>query len=75
MLNDLSGNVSVDQIPVTAATGCLLKFIRSFEACASYNNIQLLFTDADGPAFEQLSRSDWDPVEIITMETRIPLIS
>ena len=75
MLNNLSGNISVDQIPVTAATGCLLKFIRSFETCASYKDIQLLLTDADGPAFEQLSRSDWDPVEIITMETRIPLIS
>ena len=75
MVNDLSGDISVDQIPVTAATGCLLNFIRSLEACKSDEDIQLLFTDADGPAFEQLiSNSDWDPVEIITMENRNILV-
>ena len=76
MLNDLSGDISVDQIPVTAATGCLLNFIRSLEACKRDEDIQLLFTDADGPAFEQLiSSSDWDPVETITMKNRNILIN
>ena len=64
MVNNLSGDISVDQIPVTAAPGRLPNFIRSFEACKRDEDIQLLFTDADGPAFEQLiSSSDWDPVE------------
>ena len=40
------------------------------------NEDNWLFTDADGPAFEQfISSSDWDPVKIITMEKRNILIN
>ena len=76
IINDLLGDISVDQIPVTGATGCLLNFIRSLEACKNDEDIQLLFTDANGPALEQLiSSSDWDPVEVITVENRTTLIN
>ena len=44
MVNGLSGDTSVIQVPVTAATGCLLNFIRSIEACKKDEDIQLLFT-------------------------------
>ena len=40
MVNGPSGDISVDQIPVTPATGCLLNFIRSLEACKSDEDIQ-----------------------------------
>ena len=33
MVTDLPGDISVDQIPITAATGCLLNFMRSLEDC------------------------------------------
>ena len=76
MVNDLLGDISVDQVPVAGATGCLLNFIRSLEACKNDEDIQLLFTDANGPALEQLiSSSDWDPVEVITVENRTILIN
>ena len=76
MINDLSGDISVDQIPVTAATGCLLNFITSLETCKSDEDIQLLFTGADRPAFKQLISSlDWAPVKIIIMENRNILIN
>ena len=59
IVSDLSGDISEDQIPVTAAAGCKLNFIRSLEACKNDEDIQLLFTDADEPALEQLlSNSD-----------------
>ena len=41
MVNVLSGEISVIQVPVT---GCLLNFIRSLEACKKDEDIQLLFT-------------------------------
>ena len=76
MVNDLSGDILVDQIPDTLATGCLLNLIGSLEACKNDEDIQLLFTNADGPAFEQLiSSSDWGPVEVITMKNRNTLIN
>ena len=76
MVNDLSGDILVDQIPDTVATGCLLNLIGSLEACKNDEDIQLLFTNADGPAFEQLiSSSDWGPVEVITMKNRNTLIN
>ena len=76
MVNDLSGDILVDQIPDTVATRCLLNLIGSLEACKNDEDIQLLFTDADGPAFEQLiSSSDWGPIEVITMKNRNILIN
>ena len=50
--------------------------MRSLEACKNDEDIQVLFTDADGPAFKQLiCSSDWGPVEVITMKNRNILIN
>ena len=74
--NGVSGNISIDQIPVTAATGCLLNFVKSLSSCGTIESINELMDSADGPAFEQIiSSSDWDPNESVTVENKNILIN
>ena len=66
-----SGQISVDDIPLTSATGCTVNFIKSLESCSSNKMISELFDTADGPAFEQIvGLSDWDQNEDITINNK-----
>ena len=54
LLNEkgISGNVPLSHIPVTAATGNLINFVKSLNECDTEKSINDLFDTADGPAFE-----------------------
>ena len=69
LLNEkgISGSVPLIHIPVTAATGNLINFIKSLHECDTEKFINDLFDKADGPVFEQIiNSSDWDPNEPVT---------
>ena len=64
LLNEkgISGNVPLNHIPVTAATGNLINFVKSLSECDTEESINDLFDTADGPPLEQIiNSSDWDP--------------
>ena len=78
LLNDkgISGNVSLSHIPVTAATGNLINFVKSLNECDTEKSINGLFDTADGPAFEQIiNSSDWDPDEPVTSSNNAILVN
>ena len=69
LLNEkgISGSVPLIHIPVTAATGNLINFIKSLHECDTEKSINNLFDPADGRAFEQIiNSSDWDPNQPVT---------
>eukprot|EP00794_Sanderia_malayensis_P014728 gene14728-16262_t len=75
LLNGTSGDILLEDIPVTRATGCLINFIKSLQQCETKEAINELFDTSDGPAFEQIiSSSDWDPQEDVTVGNKNILI-
>ena len=70
-----SGNINVNDIPITSSTGCTINFIKSLSECNTNSDISHLFQSADGPAFEQIvGLSDWDQNEDITCDNKSILI-
>ncbi len=66
--NGTSGDILLEDIPVTCATGGLINFIKSLQQCETKEAISELFDTSNGPAFEQIiSSSDWDPQENVTV--------
>eukprot|EP00794_Sanderia_malayensis_P017199 gene17199-18929_t len=73
--NGTSGDILLEDIPVTCATGCLINFIKSLKQCETKEAINELFDTFDAPAFEQIiSSSDWDPQEDVTVGNKNILI-
>lgn len=74
--NGTSGNIGVNDIPITTSTGCTVNFIKSLAECNTHNEITQLFQSTDGPAYEQIiGLSDWDPNEDITCDNKSILIN
>ncbi len=71
-----SGDISLEDIPINSATGCLINFVKLLRKCDTNEAINDLFNTADGPAFEQIiSSSDWEPTEAITLTNKDILIN
>ena len=78
LLNDkgISGNVTLSHVPVSAATGNLINFVKSLNECDTEKSINDLCDTADGPAFEQIiNSSDWDPDEPVTSSNKAILVN
>ena len=78
LLNEkgISANVPLNHIPVTAATGNLINFVKSLNECDTEKSINDLFDTADRPAFEQIiNSSDWDADEPVTSSNKTILVN
>ena len=66
--NGTNGQILLEDIPLNAATGLLINFIRAVRNCSSDSELEALFDSSDGPADEQIiASSGWDTTEPVTM--------
>lgn len=67
----MSRDILLNHIPLTAATGILIQFIRLLNQCDTEERINDFIKSGNGPAFQQITgSSNWHPNEHITMKNK-----
>ena len=72
---EVSGQISVESIPLTLATGMTINLIKNLQNCNNDDDIVNLFNSTEAPGYEQIiGLSEWDQNVDITIENKSILI-
>jgi len=72
---EVSGQISVESIPLTLATGMTINLIKNLQNCHSDDDIANLFNSSEAPAYEQIiGLSEWDQNVAINTNNKSILI-